>query len=124
MQKQNETKKGEQTMKGKYLSPKEHTHYHIPQDFLEDDNHWKILTTAQKASLTEAQLYAYERFWDAINVENALAEGKYKRGREEGREEGRDERSLEIARGMKQKGLGEDLIAELTGLSVDEIETL
>ncbi len=95
-----------------------------PSELLENDEIRKALSIVEKSAMTEAQLYAYERFWDAINVENALAEGRYKRGREEGREEGRDERSLEIARGMKQKGLGEDLIAELTGLSVDEIETL
>lgn len=91
-----------------------------PSELLENDEIRKALSIVEKSAMTEAQLYAYERFWDAINVENALAEGRYKRGREEGR----DERSLEIARGMKQKGLGEDLIAELTGLSVDEIETL
>ena len=95
-----------------------------PSELLENDEIRKALSIVEKSAMTEAQLYAYERFWDAINVENVLAEGRYKRGREEGREEGRDERSLEIARGMKQKGLGEDLIAELTGLSVDEIETL
>ena len=91
-----------------------------PSELLENDEIRKALSIVEKSAMTEAQLYAYERFWDAINVENVLAEGRYKRGREEGR----DERSLEIARGMKQKGLGEDLIAELTGLSVDEIETL
>ncbi len=44
--------------------------------------------------------------------------------RAEERDEGRDERSYEIAKGMKEKGLSVELIMELTNLSADEIEQL
>jgi len=44
--------------------------------------------------------------------------------RDSGRDEGRDERNIEIARNMKLKGYSTNDIAELTGLSLVEIERL
>ena len=41
-----------------------------------------------------------------------------------GRNEGRAERSIEIARMMKAKGMTVQEIAEMTGLSVEEINAL
>ena len=41
----------------------------IPEQFLDDNNSWKALTKQEKAMLTEAQLYAYERFWMSIHDE-------------------------------------------------------
>ena len=52
-----------------------------------------------------------------------LAEGLAK-GRTEGRAEGREEGILETARKMKAKGYATEVIAEITGLSADEIEAL
>ncbi len=52
-----------------------------------------------------------------------LAEGLAK-GRTEGRSEGREEGILETARKMKAKGYATEVIAEITGLSADEIEAL
>ena len=45
-------------------------------------------------------------------------------GHQEGREEGRVEKAYEIARKMIAKGLDVDTIADLTGLTMDEILTL
>jgi len=56
-----------------------------------------------------------------------LAEGRAKglaEGLAEGHAKGRDERSIEIARKMKAKGKSVEEIAELTDLSVEEIESL
>ena len=39
-------------------------------------------------------------------------------------DEGKDERNLEIGRLMKAKGMKINLIAEITGLSIDEIENI
>ena len=47
-----------------------------------------------------------------------------KKGHQEGREEGREEKAYEIARKMIAKGLDVDTIADLTGLTMDEILTL
>ena len=40
------------------------------------------------------------------------------------KDKGGDERSREIARNMRQKGMTTELIAELTGLSIEEVEEL
>ena len=45
-------------------------------------------------------------------------------GREEGREEGRTETMMENARKMKAYGLAWDIIAEITGLTIDEVKDL
>lgn len=92
----------------------------VPAELLENEDINKALGIVEKSAMTEEQLYAYERFWDAVNRENVLAEGKYA----EGRAEGRDERSLEIARNLKGMNLPVSDIAKATGLSVAEIEAL
>lgn len=59
--------------------------------------------------------------------EEGRAEGREEgraEGREEGREIGRQEGRAEAARKMKDKGLPHDLIAELTGFSLEEVEKL
>ena len=45
-------------------------------------------------------------------------------GISEGREEGEINKSIEIAKGMKNKNMDIKLISELTGLSIDKIESL
>ena len=45
-------------------------------------------------------------------------------GLAEGREEGEINKSIEIAKGMKNKNMDIKLISELTGLSIDKIEGL
>ena len=70
----------------------------------------------EKSAFTDAQLYAYEQFWDAVYVEKALIEGGYNKGRAEG--------ILEIARKMKQKNIPIELIIETTGLSEKDIASL
>jgi predicted transposase/invertase (TIGR01784 family) len=52
-----------------------------------------------------------------------LAEGRAK-GLAEGKAEGKAEEKIEIARNMKKKGLDDTLIAETTGLSLEEIDHL
>ena len=74
----------------------------------------------EKSAFNDAQLYAYEQFWDAVYVEKALIEGGYNKGRAEGIEKANHEN----ARKMKAKGYKADDIAEITGLSVSEIDAL
>ena len=43
---------------------------------------------------------------------------------DEGKVEGKAERNIEIARQMRAKGMEVTLIAEITGLAIDEIEEI
>ena len=90
--------------------------------------------------MSKSELAAYYHHLDNVvilrdNIITARGEGKiegYAEGREEGRKEGRvegraegeKEKALAIARNMKSAGLSTDMIAQMTGLSADEIATL
>ena len=56
-------------------------------------------------------------------VEKGLQEGREK-GLQEGREKGVKETAIKVAKNMKAKGLESSLIAEVTGLSKEEVEAL
>ena len=107
-----------------------------PAELLENAEISKALSLVEKLAMSEAQLYAYERFWDEVNMRYVLKESNYKRGlaegeakgkaegRAEGREEGRAEERLELARKMKAKGYSAADLSEITGLSLEDIEAI
>ena len=70
-----------------------------PAELLENEEISKALSIVEKSAMSEAQLYAYERFWDAVNNEHVLMEGRYK----DGIEKGIEKEKLEAARRMKSK---------------------
>ena len=80
------------------------------------------------SGFTDAELRAYDKFWDSVSVERTLLDDRYQKGKEEGKEEGRAEgmsqRSLEIARNLLSLGLPVDQIIQATGLTEEEIELL
>ena len=92
------------------------------------------------SGFTDAELRAYDKFWDSVSVERTLLDDRYQKGKEEGMEKGRAEgkeegraegieegmsqRSLEIARKMLAKGMDEASIMDMTGLTVEEIKLL
>ena len=88
------------------------------------------------SGFTDAELRAYDKFWDSVSVERTLLDDRYQKGMEEGMEKGRAEgiaegieegmsqRSLEIARKMLAKGMDEVSIMDMTGLTAEEIKLL
>ena len=54
-----------------------------------------------------------------MTLETAIDEA-----REEGLVQGRNEERLQLIRKMVSRGMSPDLISEMTGLSIEEIETL
>ena len=84
------------------------------------------------SGFTDAELRAYDKFWDSVSVERTLLDDRYQKGMEEGIEKGRAEgmeegmsqRSLEIARKMLAKGMDEASIMDMTGLTAKEIKLL
>jgi predicted transposase/invertase (TIGR01784 family) len=128
MQKQNETKKGNVTMKGKYLTPNERLWDEIPKEFLTEQNTWRLLNRQEKALLTEGQLYSYERYWMSVTDERILREAATKKGYNEGWqrgiEKGIEKGHIEDARRMKADNMATELIAKYTGLTIEEVEAL
>ena len=80
------------------------------------------------SGFTDAELRAYDKFWDSVSVERTLLDDRYQKGIEKGREEGRAEgmnlRSLEIAKKMLAKGMDEASVMDMTGLTAEEIKLL
>ncbi len=72
------------------------------------------------SAFTDADLRAYDKFWDSVSVERTLLDDRYQKGREEGM----NQRSLEIARNMLAKGMDASTVLEITGLSMEEIQQL
>ena len=72
------------------------------------------------SGFTDAELRAYDKFWDSVSVERTLLDDRYQKGREEGM----NQRSLEIARNMLAKGMDASTVLEITGLSMEEIQQL
>ena len=84
------------------------------------------------SGFTDAELRAYDKFWDSVRVEKTLQYDSYQqgmekgmeKGRAEGKEEGMNQRSLEIARKMLAKGMDETTIMDMTGLTAEEIKQM
>lgn len=70
------------------------------------------------SGFTDAELRAYDKFWDSVSVERTLLDDRYQKGREEAM----NLRSLEIARNMLAKGMDVSTVLEITGLSMEEIQ--
>ena len=119
-----------------------------PRELLFYEETSKALGIVEKSAMSDAQLYAYEEFMLAIEDEQVLREGALKRGLQEGLAKGMEEG---LAKGMEEgltKGRAEEKakakqekletarklkamnlltiaqIADATGLSVEEIESL
>ena len=108
----------------------------VPAELLENPETNKALKILEKSAYNEAELYAYEYYWDAVYNERGAIRHGYKQGLAEGKAQGLAEgkaqgmaqgvaqTNRENASKMKSKGIGFDVIAEVTGLSKEEIEAL
>ena len=72
------------------------------------------------SGFTDAELRAYDKFWDSVSVERTLLDDRYQKGIEEGM----SQRSLEIARKMLAKGMDEAAIMDMTGLTAEDIKLM
>ena len=91
-------------------------------DMMTERDYTNILNTYRAEGLAEGLAEG-----EAKGKAEGLAEGEAKgkaEGRLEGKAEGLTEGKTEVARAMKTKGLGMDLISELTGLPEDDIRKL
>lgn len=101
-----------------------------PAELLENELTSKALSIVEKSAMSEAQLYAYEKFWMSITDEKGFLEARYNKGRAEGlaegraegRAEGKEEANRDNARKMKELGMAADVISQVTGLPEEEIK--
>ena len=96
----------------------------IPSDLLRDPEIGKAVEELKISGFTDAELRAYDKFWDSVRVEKTLQYDSYQQGMEKGKEEGMNQRSLEIARKMLAKGMDEATVMDMTGLTAEEIKQM
>lgn len=87
----------------------------IPQ-ILNEQVFNKAFHTAELAAMTKKERDEYEQ--------SVLIYTELKSAIDTSKEEGRNERSYEIAKGLKNKGISYQIISETTGLEIDAIEKL
>ena len=84
------------------------------------------------SGFTDAELRAYDKFWDSVSVERTLIDDSYQKGKEKGKEEGiaegmekgMNQKALEIAKNMLAMGLSAEQVVKATQLPLEIIKNL
>ena len=105
-------------------------------DQIQQEQYLPTTEELEISGFTDAELWAYDKFWDSVSVERTLIDDSYQKGKEEGmekgmekgraegKEEGMNQRSLEIARKMLAQGMDEAMVMDMTGLTAEEIKQM
>ena len=78
----------------------------------------------EKSAYNEAELYAYEYYWDAVYNERSAIRGGFNKGLAQGHAEGERDKALDSARRMKADGMSAELITKHTGLDIETVNSL
>ena len=80
------------------------------------------------SGFTNAELRAYDKFWDSVSVERTLIDDSYQKGKEEGMEkgraEGKHEANTETAQRLLAMGLPAEQVSKATQLPLEIIKNL
>ena len=80
------------------------------------------------SGFTDAELRAYDKFWDSVSVERTLLDDRYQKGMEkgmkQGREEGKNEANTETAQRLLAMGLSAEQVSKATQLPLEIIKNL
>ena len=104
----------------------------IPSDLLNDPEIGKAVEELEISGFSDAELRAYDKFWDSVSVERTLIDDSYQKGKEKGKEEGiaegmekgMNQKALEIAKNMLAMGLSAEQVAKATQLPLEIIKNL
>lgn len=89
----------------------------VPKELLQVPEIAEAIELSEEAAYTPEQLESYQSYWDAVSREKTLINETYTKGRAEGKEEGK----REIALNLKKTGMSLEMIAKITGLSLEEL---
>ena len=88
------------------------------------------------SGFSDAELRAYDKFWDSVSVERTLIDDSYQKGKEKGKEEGiaegmekgraegKHEANTETAQRLLAMGLSVEQVAKATQLPLEIIKNL
>ena len=96
----------------------------IPSDLLNDPEIGKAVEELEISGFSDAELRAYDKFWDSVSVERTLIDDSYQKGKEKGKAEGKHEANTETAQRLLAMGLSAEQVAKATQLSLEIIKNL
>ena len=84
------------------------------------------------SGFSDAELRAYDKFWDSVSVERTLIDDSYQKGKEKGiaegmekgRAEGKHEANTETAQRLLAMGLSAEQVSKATQLPLEIIKNL
>jgi len=107
-----------------------------PKELMENSEVRRAIEVVEESAYSDAELLAYDKFWDGVRVEQTLQYDSYQdgleegleqgleKGRAEGLEAGKNQKTLEIARNLLSLKMPVEAIAQATGLTAEEIRSL
>lgn len=133
----------------RYLTEIDENTSDVPEDMLACAEIRQAIDILERSAYTDAQLDSYDDFWDGVRVslsldpdyrfKKGLVEGEVigmkkgeaigiKKGEaigvEKGRAEGAKAKAAEMAKKMLSKGFDKRTVAEMSGLTIEEVERL
>jgi hypothetical protein len=105
----------------------------VPDELKENEYIRQALDMCEEGAFTEAELAAYDRYWDAIRVENTLISVSRKEGKAEGIAEGKAEgiaegraigEAIGRAEGKEQSLIGFVISCQRNGIPLQQIQAI
>ena len=88
----------------------------VPAELLDNPEINKALEEVKISAFSDAELRAYDKFWDVISSERTLLAGSY--------DDGKTDKAIEIVKNLLSLHIPTETIVAATGLSKEEIECL
>ena len=115
------TEKKMQVLWLRYLTEIEERTKEVPQELLENPEINKALTIVEESAYSDAQMLAYDKFWDIIRTERTFYNSAHREGFKEGRDAG-------IEAGLKEgmeKGMEKGMKKGMEkGMEKEKVETI
>ena len=94
------------------------------EELIQQQQYLPTVEELENSGFTDAELRAYDKFWDSVSVERTLLDDRYQKGKEEGKAEGKHEANTETAQRLLAMGLSAEQVAKATQLPLKSIKKL
>ena len=94
------------------------------EELIQQQQYLPTVEELENSGFTDAELRAYDKFWDSVSVERTLLDDRYQKGKEEGKAEGKHEANTETAQRLLAMGLSAEEVAKATQLPLEIIKKL
>ena len=94
------------------------------EELIQQQQYLPTVEELENSGFTDAELRAYDKFWDSVSVERTLLDDRYQKGKEEGKAEGKHEANTETAQRLLAMGLSAEEVSKATQLPLEIIKKL